>query len=157
MIRLETNYDVKINFPKAGKSSNDTTEKNEIVIRGPKKGAEAAKKELVDLMDYEKENGNVVSFVVVSKALPRILGKAGATINGIKEETGVNSIDVDQEEEGPSATITLKGTKSGTTKAKAMILAIAKEVEDEAKLTIEIPREYHTTLIGAGGASSKLF
>lgn len=155
LIRLETNYDVKINFPKAGKTGEGVVEKSEIVIRGGKKGAEAARKELVDLMDYEKENGNVLSFPVVAKALPRILGKAGASINAIKEETGVNSIDVDQEDDSETANIILKGTRKGTAAAKALILAIAKEVEDEARLTIEIPRAYHTTLIGSGGSSSK--
>lgn len=157
--RLETNYSVRINFPKDRKNSDDADDKsgnpNEITIRGGKTGAAAAKKELVDLIEYEKENGNVVVFTVSVKSLPRILGKAGAQVIQIKEETNV-SVDVDQaDDDAVTATITLRGTKAGTASAKSMILAIAKEVDDEARLTIEIPRTFHTTLIGSGGSSSE--
>lgn len=106
------------------------------------------------LIAYEQENGNVVTFTVSVKALPRILGKAGSQVNQIKEDTGVQSVDVDQQgDEATSATVTLRGTKSGTKKAREAIEAIAKEVDNEARFTIQIPREYHTTLIGSGGSS----
>lgn len=155
--RLETTYDVRINFPKDGKKSNgegvEKTNPNEITIRGGKRGAESAKKELVDLMDYEKENGNTVTFAVSTKSLPRILGKAGAQINEIKDETST-TIDIDQEGDASTAGVTVRGTKTGIAKAKLLILAIAAEVDDEAILTVEIPKTLHTTLIGSGGASS---
>ena len=147
--RLEATYDVRINFPKADEASNDIT------IRGGQKGALAAKKELVDLIEFSKEHGNVVTFIVSVKSLPRILGKAGAQINEIKEETQV-SIDIDQaSDDAVTAEVTLRGTKAGTQAAKASILAIAKDVDGEARLTLDIPREYHTTLIGSGGQSSQ--
>lgn len=52
--RLETKYDVKINFPKASRAVNGDDAASDassalpdvISIRGPKKGAEAAKKEV---------------------------------------------------------------------------------------------------------------
>ncbi|KAK4705915.1 hypothetical protein P7C70_g280, partial [Phenoliferia sp. Uapishka_3] len=147
MKRLETNYDVRINFPKAGDSSNDIT------IRGGQKGASAAKKELVDLIDFSKEHGQVVTFTVSVKSLPRVLGKAGATINEIKEDNQV-TVDIDQaSDDAITAEVTLRGTKAGTQAAKAAILAIAKDVDGEARLTLDIPREFHTTLIGSGGSS----
>lgn len=149
--RLEAMYDVRINFPKGDDASND------IVIRGGQKGASAAKKELVDLIEFNKEHGNVLTFTVSVKSLPRILGKAGAQINEIKEETLV-TVDIDQaSDDAITAEVTLKGTKAGTQAAKAAILAIAKDVDGEARLTLDIPREYHTTLIGSGGSSSESF
>ncbi|GAA5935504.1 Scp160p [Sporobolomyces koalae] len=159
--RLEDKYEVRINFPRNNAKSSDdqpsgsaTSSSSEIVIRGPSKGAQAAKGELVDLISYEKEHGNTVSFTVSVKALPRILGRGGAQINSIKDETGVASVDVDQESpEDQEATITLRGTKASIKSARQEIEKIAKEVDDEARIEIEIPKEYHTTLIGSGGSS----
>ena len=158
--RLQAKYDVRIDFPKDRKNDEDASDAprgnpNEITIRGPKKGAEAAKKELVDLIDYEKENGNILAFVVSTKSLPRILGKGGLSINAIKEETNV-AVDVQQaSDDAPTATISLRGTKTGTQAAKTLILAIAHEVDDETTVTLEIPRHFHTTLIGSGGSNSQ--
>lgn len=153
--RLETKYEVKINFPDRKKDDDSESKKNanEILIKGNKKGAEAAKKEFIDLMEYEKENGHTVIFTVTTKALPRILGKAGASIIAIKDETNV-VVDVDQaSDDAPTASITLRGTKTGVATAKSMILAIAAGVDDEAETMIKVPRLYHTMLIGVGGAA----
>jgi polyribonucleotide nucleotidyltransferase len=106
-------------------------------------------------MEYEKENGNSISFTVTTKSLARIVGKAGAQINEIKDET-MTTIDIDQQEDdSPTAIVSVRGTKAGIKKAQALIMAIAKEVDDETTLTVEIPKSFHTTLIGAGGANSE--
>ncbi|BGP08978.1 hypothetical protein JCM10049v2_004831 [Rhodotorula toruloides] len=158
--RLQEKYDCVINFPKDGRrgdstdSAPSTPSSSEITIRGPSKGAKAAQGELVALIEYEKEHGNTVSFEVPVKALPRILGRGGSQVNQIKDESGVASLDIDQEDkEATSATITLRGTKSSIKKAREAIDKIAKEVQDELRIEIDIPREYHTTLIGSGGSS----
>ncbi|KAK4054162.1 hypothetical protein OIV83_001188 [Microbotryomycetes sp. JL201] len=155
--RLEDKYECRVNFPRDKRGGDDdddapSANSNEIVIRGPKKGADAAKAELVALIAYEQEHGNTTTFTVSKKALPRILGKAGASINQIRDDSGVQSVDLDQEGD-ETATVTLKGTKDSIKKAKQAIQAIAKEVDDEARFTMQIPKEYHTTLIGAGGSS----
>ncbi|SCV69949.1 BQ2448_1343 [Microbotryum intermedium] len=155
--RLEDKYEVRINFPRNNRGDDDDAssgKSNEVTVRGPKKGAAAAKGELVALIAYEQENGNVVTFNVSTRSLPRILGKAGASVNQIRDDTGVQSIDVDQQgDDTPTATITLRGTKAATKAAQCAIVAIAKEVDDEARFTLEIPRVFHTTLIGSGGSS----
>jgi predicted PilT family ATPase len=159
--RLEEKYDVRINFPRDGRKADDasssapsTPSSSEITIRGPSKGAKAAQGELVALIEYEKEHGNTSVFEVPVKALPRILGRGGAQINQIKDDTGVASVDVDQKsQEATTATITLRGTKSAIKKAREAIEAIANEVQDELRLELDIPREYHMTLIGSGGSN----
>ncbi|GAA6056085.1 hypothetical protein JCM3770_001962 [Rhodotorula araucariae] len=154
--RLEDRYDVRINFPRGGKGADDSAPATpqEITIRGPSKGAKAAQGELVALIEYEKEHGNVVSFSVPVKALPRILGRGGSQVNQIKDDTGVASLDVDQEtSESTTATVTLRGTKSAIKKAREAVEKIALEVQDELRLELDVPREYHTTLIGSGGSS----
>ena len=159
--RLEEKYDVRINFPRDGRKADDasssapsTPSSSEITIRGPSKGAKAAQGELVALIEYEKEHGNTSVFEVPVKALPRILGRGGTQINHIKDDTGVASVDVDQKsQEATTATITLRGTKSAIKKAREAIEAIANEVQDELRLELDIPREYHMTLIGSGGSN----
>ncbi|CEQ41961.1 SPOSA6832_03731 [Sporobolomyces salmonicolor] len=161
--RLEEKYKVRINFPRDGRKPStaapeddapSSSSSNEIVIRGPSKGAQAAKGELVALIEYEKEHGNTVAFSVPVKALPRILGRGGAQVNQIKDDTGVASVDVDQESpEATTATVTLRGTKSAIKKAREAVEAIAKEVQDEARIELEVPKEFHTTLIGSGGSN----
>ncbi|GAA5905478.1 hypothetical protein JCM8208_004292 [Rhodotorula glutinis] len=151
--RLEDRYDVRINFPR-GNAKGDDASPQEISIRGPTKGAKAAQGELVALIEYEKEHGNVASFTVAVKALPRILGRGGSQVNQIKDDTGVASLDVDQESsDSTTATITLRGTKSSIKKAREAVEKIAQEVQDELRLELDIPREFHTTLIGSGGSS----
>lgn len=153
--RLEDRYDVRINFPRGNKGDDSAgATPQEISIRGPSKGAKAAQGELVALIEYEKEHGNVSTFSVPVKALPRILGRGGSQVNQIKDETGVASLDVDQEnQESTSATITLRGTKSAIKKAREAVEKIADEVQNELRLELDIPREFHTTLIGSGGSS----
>ncbi|GAA5853322.1 hypothetical protein JCM9279_003358 [Rhodotorula babjevae] len=151
--RLEDRYDVRINFPRGNPKDGDASPQ-EISIRGPTKGAKAAQGELVALIEYEKEHGNVASFSVAVKALPRILGRGGSQVNQIKDDTGVASLDVDQESsDSTTATITLRGTKSSIKKAREAVEKIAQEVQDELRLEMDIPREFHTTLIGSGGSS----
>ncbi|GAA5842863.1 hypothetical protein JCM11251_005830 [Rhodosporidiobolus azoricus] len=150
--RLEEKYLVRINFPR--QKGDETPSSSEITIRGPSKGAQAAKAELVALIDYEKEHGNSVSFEVAVKALPRILGRGGSQINQIKDDTGVTSLDVDQESpDATSATVTLRGTKAAIKKAREAVEKIAAEVQDEARIGLDIPKEYHQTLIGPGGSN----
>ncbi|GAA6060733.1 hypothetical protein JCM10212_003777 [Sporobolomyces blumeae] len=157
--RLEEKYEVRINFPPSKTATPTTDEEpssntSDIVIRGPSKGAQAAKGELVDLISYEREHGNTVSFSVPVKALPRILGRGGAQVNQIKDDTGVASVDVDQADaDDVEATISLKGTKGAIKKARDEIERIAKEVSDESRIEFDVPKEYHTTLIGSGGSS----
>ncbi|GAA5910318.1 hypothetical protein JCM5296_000557 [Sporobolomyces johnsonii] len=162
--RLEEKYQARINFPRDGRKPStpspeddaplSSSSSNEIVIRGPSKGAQAAKGELVALIEYEKEHGNTVAFSVPVKALPRILGRGGAQVNQIKDDTGVASVDVDQESpEATTATVTLRGTKGAIKKAREAVEAIAKEVQDEARIELDVPKEFHTTLIGSGGSS----
>ncbi|GAA5902057.1 hypothetical protein JCM6882_000178 [Rhodosporidiobolus microsporus] len=155
--RLEDKYDVRINFPRDARKGDDapsTPSAAEITVRGPSKGAQAAKAELVALIDYEKEHGNTVSFEVSVKAVPRILGRGGSQINQIKDDTGVASLDVDQQSsDATSATVTLRGTKAAIKKAREAVEKIANEVQDEARISVDIPKEYHQTLIGSGGSS----
>lgn len=97
-----------------------------------------------------------MQFNVPTRAIARILGKAGSNINEIKERTDAQ-IDIDKNIGDGSTTtaITVRGTKTAIADAKREILAVADTVEDEITVTINIESKYHRGLIGAGGQGLK--
>lgn len=97
----------------------------------------------------------MVKFTVPSRSVARILGKGGATINDIKDQTGAQ-IDVDKaSDDSAVANITVRGTKKAINEAKAAILAISEQVQEETTATVDVPSKFHRTLIGAGGQGLK--
>lgn len=155
--RLETKYDVRINFPRA--NAEDGERDDVITIRGGKKGAEGAKKELVELMEYEKEHSQVTTIQAPGRALARILGRQGAAIRELQDETKAE-IDVsksDPSNPGAPATITIKGTKQAIASAKKAISAIVSEIQDESTFEVHVERSLHNTIIGKGGQNSEFW
>ncbi|KAF6760130.1 SCP160 protein [Ephemerocybe angulata] len=159
-IRLEDKYAVKITFPRHSSDSGEpkTREQlksDEVLVKGGKKGVAGAKSELLEALEYERETNNVLKFTVPTRSVARILGRGGASINEIKDDTNTR-IDVEKGEDGGAVTsITLTGTKKGITAAKAAILAIAEQVHEEATDSVTIESKYHRSIIGAGGQGLK--
>jgi predicted PilT family ATPase len=93
-----------------------------------------------------------LKFTVPTRAVARILGKGGASINEIKDATDAHiDIDKSSEDSGPTANVSLRGTKKAIAAAKAAIIAIADSVGEEVIVTINIESRFHRSLIGAGG------
>lgn len=114
-----------------------------------------AKGELMEALEFEKESNNVLKFTVPTRAVARILGKGGASINEIKDETGAQ-IDVDKaDDSGASTNITVRGTKKAISNAKTAILTISDQVGEEATDSVSIENRFHRTIIGAGGQGLK--
>ncbi|KAE8214351.1 hypothetical protein CF327_g2221 [Tilletia walkeri] len=151
--RLQDTYGVRINFPSA---NGDAAQKaDEVTLRGGKKGVESAKAELLELVDYEKENNNTLTFDVLAKSIPRIVGKGGQTVSQIRDDTNAQ-IDIDRESENNkegTVQIKVRGTKKAIAAAKAAILDLAAEAEDEATFKLDIPASAHGELIGPGGSA----
>lgn len=74
--RLQDKYGVHITFPHASSNS------DEVTVRGGRKGANAAKTELAELLQYEQEHSHEDELAVSREALARILGRGGARVNG---------------------------------------------------------------------------
>ncbi|ORX40578.1 hypothetical protein BD324DRAFT_9230 [Kockovaella imperatae] len=150
-IRLEEKYGVKLSFPRDNKDGTAPTKPDEVTIRGGRKGVAAAKAELLEAAAFESESRQSLEFTVPSKSVAQIVGKSGATINAIKDETGT-MIDIDKSEaEGKTTTITVKGDKKGIAAAKAAILAVVDQVKDVVTVTMTIDPKFHRSLIGQGG------
>ncbi|KAI0066135.1 SCP160 protein [Artomyces pyxidatus] len=160
VIRLEEKYSVKITFPRESAENGESKTRehlknDEVLVKGGRKGVANAKSELMEAVEFEKESNNVVKFTVPARAIPRILGKGGVTINEIKDETGAQ-IDLDKTaEDSGSAQITCRGTKKAISAAKAAIQAIADQVGEEVTVTLTVESRFHKTLIGAGGQGLK--
>lgn len=86
--------------------------------------------------EFEKESNQSTTFTVPTSAVARILGRAGATINSIKDDTGAQ-IDVDKTSD-TQTTITVRGDKKAIAAAKSSIQSIASEVADRTEDTVEI-------------------
>ncbi|SPO26104.1 related to SCP160 - involved in control of mitotic chromsome transmission [Ustilago trichophora] len=159
--RLQDTYAVRINFPNANAQSGVSTptegaddkptgarssqKPDEVIIKGGKKGVEGAKAELLELLEYEKEHNNVSTLTVSTKSIARIMGKGGATIKQIRDESEAQ-VDVDREdnEKDGTTSIKIRGTKKAIAAARKAIEAIASEVDAE---------EHHGILIGPQGSN----
>ncbi|CEH18177.1 Vigilin [Ceraceosorus bombacis] len=149
--RLQDTYGVRINFPTAGDAN---AKPDEVTIRGGKKGAEAARSELLELIEFEKENNHSTNITVSTKSIARIMGKGGSTVNKLRDDTGAQ-IDVDRAADDTTSDgttlIKIRGTKDAVAAAKGVILSIAKEVDAEQTIQLDIPAKHHGLLLGAGG------
>ncbi|KTF91987.1 hypothetical protein cypCar_00025301 [Cyprinus carpio] len=123
--------EVIINFP-------DPTQKSDIVqLRGPRN---------------EVENSFSVSVPIFKQFHKNIIGKGGANIKKIREETNTK-IDLPAENSN-SEMIVITGKKANCEAAKNRILAIQKELQTKSH-TVELRAkpEYHKFLIGKGGGN----
>jgi predicted PilT family ATPase len=182
--RLEENYQVRIRFPRGtrGASQSDDDEEqaslsatatsesasnkisqapDEVIISGGRKGVAEARAEMQELIEYEQARSYVVKLDVAARHLPFIMGKRGARINELRDETNTqidikdyasSDDDTNTSNDTRRATIAIQGQKTDVERARRRIEAIVNEQEDQCTLELDIPIEYHRQLIGAGGA-----
>jgi predicted PilT family ATPase len=166
--RLQTRYGVRINFPRrANKEDEDadaSSQRNarggqnqdEVVIRGPKKGADEARDEVLNLLQYIMDNSHSDTVSVAQSQIPQLIGSGGREMEQLRLETGCQ-IDVPGAREGadPSgrAEIKLKGTKKAVEEAKKILQQRAKVFDDTTVETLEVDRKHHRNLIGGSGSN----
>ncbi|KAK9469950.1 hypothetical protein V1512DRAFT_201772 [Lipomyces arxii] len=159
--RLEERYGVRVNFPRSSDSEDTNGEsseflpknKDDIVLRGPSKGAAKAKEELMDLYKYDADHGHSSDLAVPRQALSRIIGKNGEYINDIMDTTGAK-VDIPRNVgEADTVSIALSGTEEAIKQAKLKIKEIVDEFESLTSETIDVPKKYHRSLIGKSGAT----
>ncbi|KAF9559752.1 hypothetical protein EC968_006494 [Mortierella alpina] len=155
--RLEEKYGVRIQFPKAAdlQDDEDSSKLNVVLVSGGKKGVQGAKEELLELLDYEKENNNTLEMVVEPKMLPHIVGRSGAKINEIQESTQTR-IDIrrsSESDENPEVRLLINGSKAGLKQAQQAIHAIVEAQKSQVEELVQIDNKYHKILIGQGGST----
>lgn len=146
--RLEEKYNVNIQFPR-GESGG-----NEVIVKGGKKGATKARDEIMELFQYESEHSYSVTIQVLQRAVSHIVGRGGAAITELKDETNTR-IDIDRStgNESDLISVVITGRKSQVETAKAKIEEINREVQDTVTRTVIVDPAHHRNLIGAGGAN----
>ncbi|KAF2802244.1 uncharacterized protein BDZ99DRAFT_576946 [Mytilinidion resinicola] len=166
--RLQDRYNVRINFPRHNAHDDDaategaTSQKNyrtqppdEVTIRGPTRGADGARTELLDLLQFFIDRGYTDSVSVAQSQIPTLIGSGGKEMERLRQETGAQ-IDVPSRDSiGPSgrADITIKGTKKAVEEAKKLIQERAKVFDNTVSQTIEVDKKHHSALIGRSGGN----
>ncbi|KAL6451050.1 hypothetical protein SBY92_001300 [Candida maltosa Xu316] len=156
--RLQDKYNVKIRFPSdtSANFADAPNNKDEVTIKGPSKGVAKAEEELNELYAFEKENGFKQVVQIPIKAIARVIGKSGETINDIADGTGVEyTFKRDNEETNGYSEVELTGSKSALKEAVAKIQEIIDEIENFVSRTINVDPIYHRDLIGPGGSIMK--
>ncbi|KAM9717681.1 vigilin isoform 1-T2 [Menidia menidia] len=135
--------EVIINFP-------DPSQKSDIVqLRGPKNEVEKCAKFLQKIIADLIENSFSLSVPIFKQFHKNIIGKGGANIKKIREETNTK-IDLPTENSN-SEMIVITGKKSNCEAARDRILSIQRELANIKETEVTIPARLHNSLIGSKG------
>ncbi|MCJ1403798.1 hypothetical protein MMC11_007021 [Xylographa trunciseda] len=170
--RLQDRYNVRVQFPRTNHNTHDDDEAasevgtskhsrsnqapDEVIIRGPRRGADEARDELLNLLQWTIDNSHSSVVSVAQSQLPSLIGQGGREMESLRETTGAK-IDVpgSREAADPSGRVELKikGTKKQVDDAKKMLEERAKVFDDSVIKVLDIDKKYHRSLIGTGGAN----
>ena len=178
--RLQERYNVRVQFPRSapvasvgddqsvadsasevgGNRNNRSNQApDEVIIRGPRKGADEARDELLSLLQWTIDNSHTSTVSVAQNQLPSLIGQGGREMESMRMATGAQ-IDVpgNRDVADPSGRIEikLKGTKKQVEEAKKLLEQSAKIFDDSITRSIDVAKKYHKALIGSGGKSKRL-
>jgi rRNA processing protein Krr1/Pno1 len=162
--RLQTRYKVLIFFPRSAKPAADDQSEvaseagkgrrqqapDEVIIRGPKKGADEARDEVFSLFKYLEEHSHSAVVPVQQKQVGSLIGQGGAALDELRQATGAK-IDVPADRDTPIVEIIVKGTPSQVAKAKKILEEKRAVFDDTVVQTIDVDKKHHKALIGASG------
>uniref|UniRef100_A0A8C7NUL6 Vigilin n=1 Tax=Oncorhynchus mykiss TaxID=8022 RepID=A0A8C7NUL6_ONCMY len=139
--------DVRDKFPEVIINFPDPAAKSDIVqLRGPRNEVEKCSKFMAKMVADMVENGFFLSVPIFKQFHKNIIGKGGANIKKIREETNTR-IDLPAENSN-SEMIVITGKKENCEAARIRILSIQKEL---VKMEVSIPSKLHNSLIGSKG------
>ncbi|KAL2258041.1 hypothetical protein VTK26DRAFT_8796 [Humicola hyalothermophila] len=171
--RLQTRYNVKIFFPRVAKSTKDDVSvvssssdsgtgrsrraqrpPDEVTVRGPKRGADEARDEILSLLQYLKDHSFTETVTVQQKQVPSLIGSGGAALEQLRQSTGAK-IDIPSAKDTADALveISIKGTKAQVAAAKKVLEEKKAVFDDTVVKTIDVDRKFHKSLIGPGGSN----
>ncbi|KAM6533101.1 hypothetical protein FALCPG4_006121 [Fusarium falciforme] len=166
--RLQTRYKVHIFFPRSAKPAADDQSNadaasdagkprrqqpaDEVIIRGPKKGADEARDEIFSLHKYLEEHSATATVAVQQKQVGSLIGQGGAALDDLRQATGAK-IDVPADRDTDIVEIQIKGTAAQVAKAKKILEEKRAIFDDTVVQTIEVDKKHHKALIGASGSN----
>lgn len=170
--RLQEKYNVRIQFPRSNNISDDQSvadtsseagtprhtrpsqAADEVIIRGPRQGADKARSDLLELYQYYKDNSYTATVSVAQRQIPSLMGRGGAEMDRLRTETNAYiEVPSSQDAKDPSGRveIKIKGPKQAVEAAKIELQKRAKSFDDIVTKTIEVHKKHHQALIGGGG------
>ncbi|KHN99147.1 PCBP-like protein [Metarhizium album ARSEF 1941] len=168
--RLQTRYKVLIFFPRSAKAGPEDQPNpdaasdagkprrqqapDEVIIRGPKKGADEARDEIFSLHKYLEEHSVTATVPVQQKQVGSLIGQGGAALDELRQLTGAR-IDVPADRDADMVEISIKGTASQVAKARKVLEEKRTIFDDTIVQTIDVDKKHHKALIGSGGANLK--
>ncbi|EEP76318.1 conserved hypothetical protein [Uncinocarpus reesii 1704] len=170
--RLQDRYNVRVQFPRTANQDEPTNDAasevgsvrntrtaqapDEVVIRGPRKGADEAREEILNLYRWVADHSFTASVSVSQSQVPSLIGQRGREMDKLRTETGAQ-IDVPSMNDSINASgrveIKLKGTKKQVEDAQKLLLQRAKEFDETVTKTIDVDKKHHKSLIGSGGSN----
>ena len=167
--RLQDRYNVRINFPKAmNEDTADLVSENggsshrgsrsvpadEVSIRGPKRGADEAREELLNLLQWTIDNSHTAVISVKQEHLPYLIGQGGREMDKLRVATGAQ-VDVpglkDAQDSSGRVEVKIRGTKKQVDEARKVLEEKARKLDNSITKTIDVPKKHHKSLIGPGG------
>ena len=134
---------VQISFPDLGVKSDI------VKLRGPKKDVDECSRHFTKLAKEMAESSYQVKVPIFKQFHKFVIGKGGANIRRIRDETDTK---IDLPDSGSdSDMITITGKKENVNKAVAQVQQIQSEMANITTKEIKIPAKIHNTVIGAGG------
>ena len=172
--RLQDRYAVRVQFPRATAVSDEaetssevggsraarSQSSDEVIVKGPSKGADSTRDELLSLLQWVVEHSHTASVSVAQSQVPSLIGQRGREMDKLRADTGAQ-IDVPGASDAPDASgrvqIKIKGTKKEVEEAKKALQQRAQEFDSTVTKTIDVDRKYHKALIGGGGKCLRRF
>lgn len=134
---------VQVSFPEAGAKCDIVT------LRGPRADVDKCYAHIKKMVTELELSSYRVDVPIFKRFHGNIIGRNGANIKKIKDETGT-TIDI-PDVNSSSDIIVITGHKEQAHKAKAMIMAIQSELANIVTKEVQISQKLHTSMIGPGG------
>ncbi|KAF7719840.1 RNA binding effector protein [Penicillium ucsense] len=172
--RLQDRYSVRVQFPRAANIADDQSvgetgsdagaarsgrpqqAADEVLVKGPSKGADQARDEILSLLQWVVDHSHSATVSVAQSQIASLIGQRGREMDKLRADTGAQ-IDVPSANDAPDASgrvqIRIKGTKQQVAEAKKVLEQRASEFDATVTKTIDVDRKYHKALIGGGGAN----
>lgn len=167
--KLQDRYSVRVQFPRAtatddvaetgsdaGSARPNRTQQaaDEVLVKGPSKGADSARDEILSLLQWIIENGHSASISVAQNQVASLIGQRGREMDKLRADTGAQ-IDVPNANDAADASgrveIRVKGTKQQVAEAKRILQQRASEFDATVTKSIDVEKKWHKALIGGGG------
>ena len=171
--KLQNRYKVGIRFPRAASTPENQLSANgdhepggtdhrrrsaqnsdEVVIHGPKKGVDDARKELMDLYEYVSERSHTGSVLVARDQVSRLVGISGREVNKIRDQTKAR-IQVPRPEEDADASgkviIDIRGKKAEVEQARRLLEARSKEMDESVVRSLDVDLKHFPAIVGRNG------